>query len=493
MSQPNIVLIMSDQHRSGIMKCAGDAVADTPNLDRLAHNGVRFSTTYCPSPLCGPSRMSFMTTRYPYETEIWINEQQLPSDTPTFVHALTSAGYETVVAGRTHFVGSDQLHGFQKRIISDVPGTVHLSAGWMLDDILGEFVDTPGAGYASLVKSGPGHTGYQAFDVEVTNAAVRWINSRCDRKSNAQDKPFFLSIGYVSPHNPFIAPVEDYEYFARKLSAKDLPRVGESQHPYIRALRDASDIRDLPPSDVRLRVHASYYGLCRFVDRQIGKILSALESNELHRNTVIIYTSDHGEMLGRHGLWWKSNFFEEAVTVPLIIAGLENADRSRIVNQPVGLIDVGPTVLEIAGANPLPRTSGASLLDLAKGSTRVDTDYVFSEYAAVPLGKRPGVIARMVRSGPWKYNYYHGLRSELFNLQKDPFELEDLSVDVDFREICEQLHAAVLRDWDPSAVVLAVERIDKELSLVAHWVSIVKPPEPDPMWFEAAPENFLDK
>ncbi|SVD44716.1 uncharacterized protein METZ01_LOCUS397570, partial [marine metagenome] len=199
---PNILLIMSDQHHAGLMSCAGDSIAETPNIDRLARQGVRFSNAYCTFPLCGPSRMSFMTCRHPHEICLWDNASQLNSDTPTFAHSFLSAGYDTILSGRMHFVGWDQRHGYAQRLISDVPQSAHLAAGWKLRDVLGDLIDTPGMSLAGLLKSGPGRTGYHAYDEAVTHTTVEWLRQR---GLSRQEKPFLLTVGYAAPHCPFVA------------------------------------------------------------------------------------------------------------------------------------------------------------------------------------------------------------------------------------------------------------------------------------------------
>jgi len=242
--RPNFLVIMSDQHHAGIMGCAGDPVAHTPALDRLAADGVRFTNTYCPFPLCGPSRMAFMTCRHPYDIESWTNETQLGSDFPTFAHGLLAAGYETVLSGRMHFVGHDQRHGFARRLLGDVPESAYIAAGWKLQRVLGELVDTPGMALAGIVKSGPGRTGYHAYDEVVTRTTVEWLRER-GRQQAAP--PFLLTVGYAAPHCPLVAPPEDFARFADRITAADLPAVDLEQHPIIADQRRQWGVDPLPP------------------------------------------------------------------------------------------------------------------------------------------------------------------------------------------------------------------------------------------------------
>jgi choline-sulfatase len=425
--RPNILLLMSDQHHKRVMRCAGDPIVHTPVLDGLAQRGTRFENAYCAFPLCGPSRMSFMTARHPSEIGCFSNMSQLSSDIPTFAHAFLSAGYETILSGRMHFVGFDQLHGFQKRLIGDVTPTAHVAGGWQLDDVLGSLVDTPGSYVTGLLKSGPGSTGYHAYDEAVADATVRWLKERGSASAGSR-QPFLLVAGFASPHSPFVAPPQDYYRYHDVITPDLLPRNSSAPpHPLHQALRREFGISDFPAADVCCRVRAAYYGLTTFIDRVMGRVLDALESAQLAENTIVIYTSDHGEQLGEHGLWWKSTFFEGSVGVPLIVSW-------------------------------------------------------------------PGVLTpqRMVRRGPWKLNYYHGMPCELFNIDEDPHEDHDRSNDPACAAIKAELLKKVLNGWDPERIERQLCNYAQELNLVREWVRRTKPSEPDPCWFQTPPINRID-
>jgi len=481
-SRSNILVIMSDQHHAEVMGCAGDSIVQTPNLDRLARDGVLFSNAYCTFPLCGPSRMSFMTCRHPHEIDQWDNQCQLSSDTPTFAHAFLSAGYDTVLSGRMHFVGWDQRHGFAERIIGDVAPTAYITAGWQLDKVLGDLVDTCGMSLNGLVKSGPGRTGYQAYDEAVTSATVDWL---ARRGQDDGEKPFLLTVGYVTPHCPFVAPPDDFEFYRRKISVADLPKSDKKLHPRNAALRKGFGTDPAPPLDAQWRTRVAYYGLTTFLDRQVGAVLSALDEAGLADDTIIVYCSDHGEMLGEHGMWWKSTLYDGACRVPLIVSmpGHVEAGASRTEN--VSLMDVGATLIDIAGLDPLPGAAGRSFRRLLDGDSAGWDDTVFAEYTV-------GTVCRMVRSGPWKYNYYHGMAPELFNLDDDPGESVNLAGRSQQHEIERRLCELVLRDWNPDRVRERAERWNQERALIADWVRATNPPEPDPTWFEEPPENRVD-
>ena len=476
---------MSDQHHAGIMGCAGDPIAETPSLDRLASQGVRFSNAYCPFPLCGPSRMSFMTCRHPHEIGLWDNEGQLHSDIPTFAHSFLAAGYDTVLAGRMHFVGWDQRHGYAERIIGDVPESAYLAAGWKLRRVLGDLADTPGMGLTGLLKSGPGRTGYHAYDEAVTRATVAWLRKR-GRGRGA--KPFLLTVGYASPHCPFVAPPEDFERYRERITYADLPAPGVHVHPANARRRRAFGTDPAPPLDAQWRTRVAYYGLCSFLDRQVGAVLKALAETGMAGNTIVVYTSDHGEMLGEHGMWWKSTFYDGATRVPLLVSWPKRirAGRSRMQN--VSLMDVGTTLIALAGVEPLPGASGRSFRSLLKGHGGDWEDVAFAEYAE----SSSAVACRMVRSGRWKYNYYHGMRPELFDMKGDPGEMRDLSEDPHHRTLRQQLDALVLRNWNPVRVAECMRRCRSERALIGNWINVTKPPEPDPLWFSGALDNWVD-
>ncbi len=482
---PNILLIMSDQHHAGVMGCAGDAIAQTPNIDRLARGGVHFSNAYCTFPLCGPSRMSFMTCRHPHEINLWDNVSQLNSDTPTFAHSFLSAGYDTVLAGRMHFVGGDQRHGYAQRIMGDVPESAYLAAGWKLSKVLGDFVDTPGMSLNGLLKSGPGRTGYHAYDEAVTHTAVEWLQQR--GKSGLVN-PFLLTVGYVSPHCPFVAPPGDFETHQWRLSYSDLPPPDENLHPTNALKQRRFGTAPAPPLDAQWRSRVAYYGLCTFLDRQIGAVLSTLEDAGLADDTIVVYCSDHGEMLGEHGMWWKSAFYDGASRVPFIISwpGYIKGGKRRAEN--VSLMDIGTTLLDLTGIEPLPGASGRSLRSLLEGANGKWGDAVFAEYAE----RGSKAVSRMVRSGPWKFNYYHGMQPELFNLEDDPGETTNLSGQPLHRCLEQRLRELVLRDWIPERVSEHMERRNREISLIGNWVNAVGPSEPDPLWFSEPQENWVN-
>lgn len=415
------------------------------------------------------------------------NLAQLSSDIPTFAHGFLAAGYETILSGRMHFVGHDQRHGFERRIVSDVT-TAYVNLDWQLKDILGDLVDTPGYGRASLIKSGPGRTGYHSFDEAVTKATVEWLGARAGRGKTAGEdqRPFMMVVGYAAPHCPFVAPPEDYALYGDRISEADLPDPRlDLLHP---ALREQRQHLEAVPKAAERRTRAAYYGLCTFLDRQLGQIVDALERTGLAGNTIVVYTSDHGEQLGEHGLWWKTTFYEGSVGVPLLIAGPGPLSGGCVIPRNVSLMDLGPTLLDLVGAAPLPDTDGRSFRCLIDGNSGAWSDEVVAE--CISAFQTPPAM-RMVRRGPWKLNYYHGYKPELFNLAEDPGEFNDRAGDLGCKVVREALLARALDGWDPERIEHQRQLRRLEAPLIREWIQRTSPPEPDQLWYSTPRENWV--
>ena len=455
--RPNIVLIMSDQHNPKVMGCASDPIVQTPNFDALAGEGVSFTNTYCPYPLCVPSRAAFMAGEYPSDIGVYENGGVFSSHVPTFAHSLGAAGYEAVLCGRMHFVGPDQFHGFEKRIHGD-------SGGAVSKEIIGSgYNRTNGQTKYAVQVSGHGRAGYEAYDRSVTDSACAFISAPRD-----DERPYCLVVGTILPHNPLICSKDLFDGYMAQIAPPE--PVSEAYlsglHPAMRKWRERRGVEDLTPEQ-RRRGLAAYYGLVTELDRCIGRIVDAVRSSPEGERTVIIYCSDHGDMAGEHGMWWKSSFYDGSARIPLIVSWpgqfSEGAERSANVS----LIDVGPTVLEIAGAEPLPGVSGRSFAELLKagGADAGGDREVYSEYIGL-LGDLP---ACMIRTGPWKLNYYHEFDScQLFNMEEDPQELHDRAGDPECREIVAACLAKINRRWSAEAMLENAEKQRQARSLIGR-------------------------
>lgn len=515
-TRPNIIVFMSDQHRASVLGCAGDEVVQTPHIDRLAAQGVRFAICYAGSPLCVPSRATFLMGQGCSDVGVWSNSCTMPSDIPTFLHSLAAAGYETVLCGRMHFKGPDQRHGFERRIMGDVTGPID---GWP-NTLLGDISwSSQGQGREGVTVAGPGRTGFQAYDVDVTAAAVRFLRERgashrlsagqdngqgdmkgtqsaqAARSTQARqdsqskqsaageggdDRPFCLVIGWVSPHNPYIAPAPLFDQYRDRVSVPEVPPgIRESEHPALRHWHDGRGTDGLTAAQART-ARAGYYGLVTWIDQQVGQILSTAEESGLAADTAVIYTSDHGDMLGENGLWQKSYLFDPSVSVPLIVSWLGQTRAASVVTEPVSLTDLAPTLIDLCGGPPLPNATGRVLTPLLRGEPLPDTwrpeVYVESMHVS---GFPP---SRMVRRERWKLMRYHGFDTpQLFDLEADPHERHDRAGDPGCAAIRASLDALVLQGWSGAEVARAVRRHVIDAQLTGAWAQALHPHQPD-LW-----------
>jgi choline-sulfatase len=473
MSKPNILLIMSDQHSPHILGCAGDDVVRTPVLDQLAEKGVRFDNAYCGNPLCVPSRMTFLTSRHGSDIRVWTNRCRLQSDIPTFVHHLVNTGYRTVLCGRMHFSGADQRHGFEQRIIGDVHAKLeHIPT------------NTTGQSAAGVKVAGPGHTAYSCYDEEVTRVCCQFLKSWDGRP---QDRPFFMTVGYVLPHCPYIAPKRLFNEYIEKIHPPQIPRdYHDSLHPFMQTWHKTRMTDELTDEQARI-ARAAYYGLVTLMDELIGEILKTLAVTSFGEDTLVIYTSDHGEMAGEHRMWWKSSFYDGSVGVPLIFSWPGHLAEGAAINENVSLLDIGPTLVEIAGGDPMPHVSGQSLSRfLTQGEIADWPDTAFAELGGL-LGDAPG---RMIRRGPWKLNYYYGYdRPQLFNLEADPGEWNDLGDDDFYAAIRDELLVEVRAGWSGGDILRALEVVQADRLVLGDFQKRAKITTGDPPNRWTAPDG----
>jgi choline-sulfatase len=487
-SNPNLLYIHTDQHTPFVLGCYGDAIVQTPHLDQLTASGIVFEQVYCNSPICVPSRMSMLTGRHPYQNQVWTNEHILDSSIPTFAHALGAAGYRPLLFGRMHALGPDQLHGYAERYVGD-HSLNHLGGSSVDRGIL---EGTAGPQRISLEKSGAGQSAYQVHDEYVTAATIDYLNQyRIQRQAGIESDPFCLTVGYMLPHPPYVARQEDFDRYqdSIRLPAIDEP-FSESLHPHIRWWRQHTGIASVSEAEIR-RARAAYWGLVTRVDTLIGHILDTLRANDLLENTLIIYTSDHGDMLGEHGLWWKHVFYEHSVRVPLIISWPGHITGGQRGANVVSASDVNATILDALDAPPLPESPGRSLLPLMTGQATDWDDVAFSEYCTDQFCGDKTCFQRMIRRDQWKLIYYHGQAPQLFDLVNDPQELHDLAQDPAYQTIRQQLTAEILRDWHPDAIAQIMARKRAERDILRAWANHTHPEER--YRWDLKPEmNYLD-
>jgi choline-sulfatase len=423
---PNILLVMADQLVPFLTGAYGHPVVRTPSLDRLAAEGIRFDAAYTPYPLCSPARAALVTGRYASRLGCYDNASILPADRPTVAHYLTNAGYDTVLTGKMHFVGPDQLHGFSRRLTTDVfPATMD----WVpTTDDEGRFVR--GGHARSYVPPEVGvrvWTKFLSYDEETHFRALEFLRERARLQP---EEPFFLVVSYHHPHDPFHPTQELWDLYEgaeidlpeqrdREVSAMD--RWANEAHE-----TDAVDLAD-PEALTALR--RAYYALVTYVDRKVGELLAVVPED-----TVILFTSDHGDMLGERGMVQKRCFYEWSVRVPLLLR--VPGSGPAVVPHPVSLLDVVPTLLDLAGVDDRLELDGRSLLD-------PDPDRaVLAEYHV----EKVRAPCFMARRGSRKLIHVHRHGEQLFDLDVDPHEVRSVEGDAD------DLRGLILAEFDPDAI-----------------------------------------
>lgn len=439
----NLLLLLSDEHAGRALGIAGHPIVKTPNLDNLAARGTWFSNAYCNVPVCVPSRASLATGRYAHQIGSWDNAMPYRGQPQGWAHALRAAGYATRSIGKLHYRAPEDDVGFE---IQDIPMHVKNGKGDLLGSIREPKPPVRGAGRALAERIGAGETNTIRYDRKVTARAISFLR---DLARNP-DRPFALQVGFVAPHFPFIAPEAFFSLY--NPSELPLPKLShpddQPHHPWLDALR-ASFVTDTFFTDEKRRIAmAAYYGLCSFVDHNVGQILVALEKTGLSDSTDVIYMSDHGDNLGARGLWQKNTLYEESAHVPLIMTGRQLVSRpGRRVKTAVSLIDVATTVLAVAGCSKPDECPGQNLAEIA--DTPDDPDrLVFAEYHGA--GSISGAF--MIRWRNFKYIYYAGgLPPMLFDLQADPEELNDLGTAKKHVPIRDKMHGFLTSVTDPEA------------------------------------------
>ncbi len=410
----NVVYLFSDEHSGSAMGNSGHPLVQTPNLDCLAEQSLVFDNAYCNYPICTPSRLSMLTGRYPHQIEAWDLGAVLdPDKYPTWGHHLSD--YETILCGRTHFNGPDRLNGFGQRLLDDLPRWIQSGGAPRRGP------DARRASNSHVSECGPGHHSNSSYDTLAADTAIEYLNAR---ESGSSDKPFLLYCGFMLPHFPLIAHPDYYTLYDPE--TLELPDTWdeplEDQHPIIQHHRWSWRNEVPPPEEIVRRATASYYALITYIDNEIGRILDAINSSSLKDDTVVIYTSDHGEMRGHHGIWQKQCFYEDAVRVPLMVR--QPGGSSARLRQNVSLIDVLPTLLDIAGSEIPPDLPGRSLLETARVPDETPRK-VFAEYHHMGMLN----AGFMLKKGDHKLCHYVDNPPQLFDLSTDPDENHDLAND----------------------------------------------------------------
>lgn len=452
--RPNFLILMADQLTARALPAYGNRVARTPHIDALAAAGVVFDSFYCNSPLCAPSRFSFLSGRQVSEIGAYDNAAEFPSQVPTFAHYLRRAGYQTVLSGKMHFCGADQLHGFEERLTTDI---YPADFGWTPDWT--RFEQRPSWYHSmdSVTQAGPCiRTNQIDFDDDVVFNARQKIFDMARAKDR---RPFCLVASMTHPHDPYSIPRRYWDRYAA--ADIDMPRVGMNDavlDPHSRRLRHVCGLDSTPVNETQVRAaRRAYYGAVSYVDDQIGVLMAALADARFADDTVVLLLADHGDMLGERGLWYKMNFFEPACRIPLIVHA-PGRFAARRVEHSASLVDILPTLTELAGGGAADHATpidGDSLLPQLAG--RAGKNEVIGEYLA------EGAIAPLVMIKRGRYKFVHSPvdPDQLYDLVQDPDELRNLAADAGHAPRVREFREEAARRWNLPALhadVIASQR-----------------------------------
>ena len=490
MRPTNVLFINSDQHSPRVLGCYGNAVVQTPNLDALAARGTRFANAYCPTPICVPSRASLATGRYAHTIDSWDNgTPYIGTEAESWGKRLTEHGHKVTTIGKLHYRKVGDPSGFGDQRLA-----MHVLEG--VGDIYGclrEKMPVRPHSRAQIFEAGPGEVEYTRYDRATTEAAIRYLTD----EARGQDKPWALFVSLTYPHFPLQAPPEFFDLYSLDTVPMPVQWHPEewSQHPY-QVWQRAIQALDEPVDEYSIRkAIAAYYGMVSFLDHNIGRILAALEASGQTENTRIIYTTDHGEQLGEHGMWWKSSMLEASAGIPLIVAGPE-IPEGKVSNTNVNLVDCFPGIVEAVGAELAPQDAdlpGESIFALAQRDDRERIS--FSEYHAIMSPS----ASYLLRDGRYKYIRYIDMPPQLFDMEVDRHETHDLADDPNFASVLAECEAKLRAICDPEATD-ARAKASQQARLREHGgaeavlaAGVKIPYTPAPEEFEPAPNEARER
>ena len=457
--RPNILIVMVDQLNGTLFPDGPAEWLHAPNLKALAARSVRFVNNYTASPLCAPGRAAFMSGQMPRRTRVYDNAAEFGSDIPTYAHHLRRAGYATCLSGKMHFVGPDQLHGFEERLTTDI---YPADFGWTPDYRKpGERIDwwyhnmgsVTGAGVAEI-------TNQLEYDDNVAHEAKMKLY---DLARGGDARPWCLTVSFTHPHDPYVARRRFWDLYAGcdHLQPQTSALAYEEHDAHSRRIFDSCDWRSYTITDDNIaRSRRAYFANISYLDEKLGELIQVLEDTRQSDNTIVVFCSDHGDMLGERGLWFKMHFFEGSARVPLMIAAPGLAPET--VMEPVSNVDIAPTLCDMAGVDMseiAPWTDGESLIPVAAGTRR--SKPVAIEYAA------EASIAPLVCIRERTHKFVHCEKDAplLFDLENDPLERDNLAADPAHAGLVARFMADVRARWD-------MARYDAEVreSQARRWV-----------------------
>lgn len=454
---PNILFLQVDQLTASALRAYGDRICHSPALDRLAENGVVFENAYCNFPLCAPSRFSMATGQLCSAVGAYDNAAEFSAEIPTYAHYLRVAGYQTALSGKMHFIGPDQFHGFEKRLTADLyPADFAWVPNWA-NEGKRDTNDDRAVRIAGICE----RSVQIDYDEEVTFRAVQHIY---DMARSSDERPFFLQVSYTHPHEPYLCRKEFWDlYEGKEIPMPKVSALSEQAHdPHsVRLLKDFGMLGIRFKDEDVSRAIRAYYGSISYLDSLISRVLDALSATSAAENTVVVFTSDHGEMLGERGMWFKKHFFEKALRVPLIVKAPWIA--AQRVSELTSLVDLLPTFGSLAGSpTPVEPLEGIDLMDLLDKGNPPPQRPVYAEYLAEAT---PAPIF-MIRRKNHKFisSSHDGIM--LFDLAADPDELTNLATSEVHQPLVEAFCEEVRTKWNETELVDAILLSQKRRALV---------------------------
>ena len=446
MSKPNILFIQADQMAANALRAWGNKTVKTPNIDRLTEQGVVFENCYCNLPMCAPSRASMHTGKLPFSIGMYDNANEFHADIPTFAHYLRMMDYRVEMSGKMHFVGPDQMHGYEKRHTTEIYPS---NFAWTVDWTKGREYRPTNLTMAPVIESGPCIRSMQMdYDDEV---AYHGMQALYDFARKGDDRPFMLTVSFTSPHSPFTVSEEWWNLYNHDdIESPAVPPLGLDEMDHLSRNLHYCQARHeftVTDEDRRMARHG-YYGMISYIDDKVGQLLDVLEKTGMAENTIVIFAADHGEMMGERGMWFKQHFFEWASKVPFIVYCPDKFKPAKV-KENISLIDLMPTLLEAANGAPfedyaLP-IDGVSLMPALNGDTSTMTDTVISEFAA-DGSTGP---SRMVKRGPWKLMWLEGEDTLLYNTIDDPNEIDNRVDDPALSDIRSEMEKILFNGFNP--------------------------------------------
>ena len=448
--RPNILLVMADQLSAPFLRAYGGDTVVSPAIDRLAAEGVVFDTAYSNSPLCAPARFSMMSGQLNSKIGAYDNASEFAASVPTFAHYLRSAGYQTSLIGKMHFVGPDQLHGYEERLTTDIyPADFGWTPNWGDPD--GRF-DWWFHNLDSVTAAGVADVSNQLdYDDEVGFRAVRKLR---DLARTRDERPWHVTVSFTHPHDPYVARQEFWDLYdgveIPLPTTSDLP--AEAVDPHSARLRHVitADTTTVTDDDVR-RARRAYFANISYVDHWLGELRATLEHHGMADDTIIVFTADHGDMLGERGLWYKMSFFEHSARIPFVLHAPDRFAPGRSA-APITLMDVAPTLLDLAGADRPAQFDGDSVVPLIDATERTVVGEYMGEGAIAPVF----MIRRRDASGDWKYVWSQPDPPQLYDLAADPTELANLAGSDEHAGLAAMFEAEIHDRWDVDAIDAAV-------------------------------------